>query len=77
MRTALAIDDDILAATKGVAARQKKTLGEAVSELARQPLLDVNVLGRPGACPSRHRARVVHGKWPAQLGNLPVDRIDS
>ncbi len=38
MRTTLAIDDDVLAAAKGLAARQKKTLGEVVSELARQSL---------------------------------------
>ena len=35
MRTTLTIDDDVLAAAKGLASRQKKTLGEVVSELAR------------------------------------------
>ena len=38
MRTTLAIDDDVLAAAKGLAARQNKTLGEVVSALARQSL---------------------------------------
>lgn len=39
MRTTLAIDDDVLAAAKGLAARQHKTLGEVISALARQALL--------------------------------------
>ena len=38
MRTTLSIDYDVLAAAKGLASRQKKTLGEVVSELARQSL---------------------------------------
>jgi hypothetical protein len=39
MRTTLAIDDDILAAAKHLAEREHKTLGEAVSALARQGLV--------------------------------------
>lgn len=38
MRTTLAIDDDVLATVKGLAARQNKTIGEVISELARQSL---------------------------------------
>lgn len=38
MRTTLAIDDDVLAAAKGLAARQNKTVGAVVSELARLSL---------------------------------------
>lgn len=38
MRTTLAIDDDVLAAARGLAARQKRSLGEVVSELARRAL---------------------------------------
>ncbi len=38
MRTTLAIDDDILIAAKGLAARQNKTIGEVISSLARQSL---------------------------------------
>ncbi len=48
MRTTLTIDDDVLAAAKGLAARQKKTLGEVVSELARESL-------RPAAPPAKSR----------------------
>lgn len=38
MRTTIAIDDDVLATAKGLAARQRKTLGEVISALARQAL---------------------------------------
>ena len=38
MRTTLAIDDDVLAAAKGLAARQHKTVGEIISALARKAL---------------------------------------
>ena len=38
MRTTLAIDDDVLAAAKGLAERQGKSLGEVISALARQAL---------------------------------------
>jgi hypothetical protein len=38
MRTTLAIDDDVLAAAKGLARRQNKTLGEVISALAREAL---------------------------------------
>lgn len=38
VRTTLAIDDDVLAAAKGLAQRQNKTIGEVISGLARQAL---------------------------------------
>jgi hypothetical protein len=38
MRTTLTIDDDVLAAAKDLAARQRKGVGEVVSALARQAL---------------------------------------
>ena len=38
MRTTLTIDDDVLAAAKGLAARQHKTVGEVISALSRQAL---------------------------------------
>jgi hypothetical protein len=38
MRTTLAIDDDVLAAAKGLAERQHKTVGEVISMLARKSL---------------------------------------
>ena len=38
MRTTLSIDDDVLAASKGLASLQHKSVGEIISELARQAL---------------------------------------
>jgi hypothetical protein len=38
MRTTLTIDDDVLAAAKELAARQRKSLGEVLSSLAREAL---------------------------------------
>lgn len=38
MRTTLAIDDDVLAAAKHLAERERKTVGEVISTLARHGL---------------------------------------
>jgi hypothetical protein len=38
MRTTLAIDDDILAAAKEMAAAERRSIGEVISSLARQAL---------------------------------------
>jgi hypothetical protein len=38
MRTTLAIDDDVLAAAKELAATQRKSIGEVISVLARTAL---------------------------------------
>jgi len=38
MRTTLKLDEDILAAARGLSEQQGKTLGEVVSELARRGL---------------------------------------
>jgi len=38
LRTTLAIDDDILAAAKHLAQRERKSVGEVISMLARQGL---------------------------------------
>lgn len=38
MRTTLAIDDDILMAARSLAERESKTIGEVISDLARQAL---------------------------------------
>ena len=42
MRTTLTIDDDVLAAAKGLAARQNKSIGEVISALTRQALKPTN-----------------------------------
>jgi len=38
MRTTLSIDDDVLSAARHQAERERRTVGEVVSELARQSL---------------------------------------
>ena len=38
MRTTLAIDDDVLAAAKHLAEKERRTVGEVISALARQGL---------------------------------------
>ncbi|HEX3860613.1 MAG TPA: hypothetical protein VHY35_02875 [Stellaceae bacterium] len=38
MRTTLTIDDDILAAARGIARRKQQTIGQVVSQLARTAL---------------------------------------
>jgi hypothetical protein len=38
MRTTLAIDDDVLAAARHLAERERKSIGEVISALARQGL---------------------------------------
>ena len=47
MRTTLEIDDDVLAAAKELAARQNKTAGKLISELARRGIHTPH--GRPSA----------------------------
>jgi hypothetical protein len=63
MRTTLNIDDDVLAAAKGLAEAQGKTVGEVLSSLVRQGL-------RPS-----EPVRVVRNGirlLPIQPGSLPV-----
>lgn len=48
MRTTLAIDDDVLAAAKEIAATEQKSIGEVISELARKAMSPI---------PSSHRKR--------------------
>jgi len=38
LRTTLAIDDDVLVAARAMAARQQRSVGEVISELARRSL---------------------------------------
>jgi hypothetical protein len=49
MRTTLAIDDDILAAAKEMAAAERRSIGEVISSLARQALRPA-----PHAYPTRN-----------------------
>lgn len=63
MRTTLAIDDDVLAAAKGLAARQRKSLGEVISALARQALTPPPRVGK-----SRNGIPLL----PVRSGTIPV-----
>jgi hypothetical protein len=64
MRTTLAIDDDVLAAAKHLAEREKKTVGEVVSALARQGLSKAT----QGSRPLRNGVPLL----PTRLGGTPV-----
>ncbi len=46
MRTTLAIDDDVLAAAKGMAVRQRKSVGQVISALVRQALRPAQAQGQ-------------------------------
>ena len=63
-RTTVAIDDDVLAAAKGLAQRENKTVGEVISTLARQALLPKKA--------SRQRLRNGVPLLPAPAGIVPV-----
>jgi hypothetical protein len=45
MRTTLTIDDDVLTASRDLAQREHKSLGEVISALARQALRPTPALG--------------------------------
>ena len=63
MRTTLTIDDDVLAAAKGLAARQHKSVGEVISAMSRQAL-------RPAA--ARRKARNGVPLLAVRAGAAPV-----
>jgi hypothetical protein len=64
MRTTLAIDDDVLAAAKHLAERERKSIGEVISMLARRGL------NRS----ARNSRQVRNGVplLPARKGGIPV-----
>ena len=71
MRTTLDIDDDVLQAAKERAQRDKRTVGEVLSELARSAL----TAPPPGATRER---KPVHGfrPFPRRGGIVTNDLID-
>lgn len=56
MRTTLAIDDDVLAAARQLAARRRSSLGEVISDLAREALQPRLVRNGVTLLPGRRRA---------------------
>jgi hypothetical protein len=59
MRTTLDIDDDVLAAARGLARQQKRTAGEVLSALARQALT-----GTVAGASEVREPEIVHGFRP-------------
>ena len=62
MRTTLDLDDDVLAAAKAIARRERRTAGEVVSDLARRTLnvqRSSSVVEFLGFAPLSQRGRTV------------------
>jgi hypothetical protein len=80
MRTTLDIDDDVLAAAKERARREHKSIGQVVSELARQTLTAPRALPSGGTAVQEPPA--VYGIQPfakrgAVVTNELIDRLRS
>jgi hypothetical protein len=61
MRTTIAIDDDVLTATKAIARQRKQTVGKVVSDLAR------NALRPPAASGERSGVTLLPVREPGVL----------
>ncbi len=75
MRTTLDIDDDLLAAAKEIARRERSTAGQVISRLLRHSLTGAGAGAEPGAAASRGRRAGVAGfvPFPARPGVLVTD----
>jgi hypothetical protein len=70
MRTTLDIADDVLQAVKERAQREKRTIGEMISELARRALTT------PQGSPSGKEAKAVYGVRPfAPRGGIVTNEL--
>lgn len=67
MRTTMAIDDDVLFAVKEQARRENRTVGQVLSDLARQALT-----GAGRRTPSADKAESFHGFTPLPRRGLTV-----
>lgn len=63
MRTTLDIDEDVLAVARDTARREGKTIGQVVSELARQALVSPSRAATQSALSARE-PRALHGFDP-------------
>ena len=72
MRTTLDIADDVLHAAKELARREKKTVGEVISELAR------SALTAPPQAPAAREPKAVYGfrPFPKRGGIVTNELID-
>lgn len=68
MRTTLAIDDDVLAAARHLAERERRTIGEVISALARQGLSRRSRAPRP----ERNGIPLVQGRKNAKPVTLEL-----
>lgn len=73
MRTTLSIDDDVLLAVKERAAREHRTAGEVLSDLARQAMTSPR---RPAddVVETKHGFRPLPHRGPA-VSNALIDRL--
>ena len=73
MRTTLSIDDDVLLAVRERARRERRTVGEVLSDLARQALTGTH---RPAVGPvtARHGFSPLPHRGPA-VSNALIDRL--
>lgn len=70
MRTTLDIADDVLQAAKERARRERKTVGETISELAR------HALTTPREAPARKQPKALHGLRPfAPRGGIVTNEL--
>jgi hypothetical protein len=76
VRTTLDIADDVLLAAKEVARREKRTVGEIVSELARSALLAPERAGKPRRAANQRLARYGIQPLPARGGIVSNQLID-
>ncbi|MEJ2866738.1 hypothetical protein WCD74_03120 [Actinomycetospora sp. OC33-EN08] len=73
MRTTLSIDDDVMIVVRERAAREKRAVGEVLSELVRTAL-SVQVRDRPNVEASRHGLRPLPRRGPV-VTNALVDEL--
>ncbi|MBK6612754.1 CopG family transcriptional regulator [Ottowia sp.] len=80
MRTTLDIADDVLFAAKELARREKKPLGQIISELARQAFAQPTALAAPAAAAHVAEPLAAYGIHPlpprgAVISNELIDRL--
>lgn len=71
MRTTLEIDDDLLAAAKELAQRERSSAGKVISRLLRHSLTGSQAAGSRG--PARRRAVAGFMPFPARSGVVVTD----
>ena len=70
MRTTLAIDDEVFAYARAHAQRERISLGEAVSRLARE---GIAAQGRPAQAPAKPRSR--YALLPARAETITSEHV--